>query len=657
MTITQQHIRAKRIFLLAFILLVGCRLCLAQSVEKQIDSVQLSYYRWCTRHATDPMCLLKADTLFQLAGRQQNRRMQAVALCLKADHYYFRGELDSLKANVDRARQFTKRYDQPPHYFSAWSRLILFYAKRTQYTFTQYELNAFLKEAKESNYKPAIVQAYKLMGQIYTTRGLVHNAADAYQKAISYVEEEQLKDSNISYLYLQLAQLDISLGDYEQARILIEKAEKAIPLPENIWRVRMGKVRLLAWEGKYAESEQLLDQVELHSKGLIPKNALQELRCLILKETGRYAQALQVENQILDQYQKTGDIDDPNSELAYLTPTIYTTRAEIYAGLNQYKNAYLDLQKSTKLQRILKQHDSEQAFEELTALLDVDRLNREKSEAQRLTQIERSRRLQTLGITLSVILLLAALLILVLVLFARHLIHAKQKAEAASRMKSIFIRTITHEINTPLNAIVGFSELAGTSPIEEDDRRSYLDLVHENSRYLQKIVDDMLYISDLESSDTPPATELVDLRKLCQEAIRLTINELPAAQQIEFAAESPAYTLATSHTLVLKILRELLHNAVRFSGSGQGVTLGYTIANNGRHVTFTVTDCGAGIPADAAKRIFDRFVKLDTFSQGMGLGLSVCNLIVNVLHGSIALDSTYTEGARFTVTIPDANSL
>ena len=98
-------------------------------------------------------------------------------------------------------------------------------------------------------------------------------------------------------------------------------------------------------------------------------------------------------------------------------------------------------------------------------------------------------------------------------------------------------------------------------------------------------------------------------------------------------------------------LTELLRNAARFAPDGR-TTLAYTLISHKKRIAFTVTDRGPGIPAAEADRIFDRFVKLDPFSQGMGLGLAVCRLIADALGGGVELDTSYTEGARFTLTIP-----
>ena len=274
-----------------------------------------------------------------------------------------------------------------------------------------------------------------------------------------------------------------------------------------------------------------------------------------------------------------------------------------------------------------------------------------KAELQRQTQEVRLHRTQ-LGIAaLSVILLLTVLFLLFTARMNRRLAHAKRAAEASSRMKGVFIRNITHEINTPLNSIVGFAELAAAPDADDEERQSYIEIIRENSGYLQKLVDDVLYIAGLESSDTPPALGPVDINVCCMQCIQTVRDYSLRKLDIRFEPECAQLPVNTSCLLLSKALTELLRNAARFAPDGR-ITLAYTLISHKKRIAFTVTDRGPGIPAAEAGRIFDRFVKLDPFSQGMGLGLAVCRLIAGALGGGVELDTSYTEGARFTLTIP-----
>ena len=363
---------------------------------KNVDSTLYAYYRWCNNNIRDSVVLLKADTLFRLAGEKNDIRMQAVALSFKADHYYFNNEPDSLKAWIPRVQAFARANDQPTYYFFTWSRLILYYTKHGQYTLAQYELERYMAQAEQDDYKPAIAEAYKQLGHIYRTRGLKESAADYYRKAIGFIEENNLSKFSLPILY---------------------------------------------------------------------------------------------------------------------------------------------------------------------------------------------------------------------------------------------------------------SELAAAPDADDEERQSYIEIIRENSGYLQKLVDDVLYIAGLESSDTPPALGPVDINVCCMQCIQTVRDYSLRKLDIRFEPECAQLPVNTSCLLLSKALTELLRNAARFAPDGR-ITLAYTLISHKKRIAFTVTDRGPGIPAAEADRIFDRFVKLDPFSQGMGLGLAVCRLIADALGGGVELDTSYTEGARFTLMIP-----
>ena len=116
----------KNALLLLVILAASVSPVAAQSSADGLDSTLVAYYRWCNRHKQDPEMLLKADTMFRLAGEKQNRRMQAVALCLKTDYYYYTNKFDSVKVWVARTQQFTRQHNQPTHYYFVWTRRISF---------------------------------------------------------------------------------------------------------------------------------------------------------------------------------------------------------------------------------------------------------------------------------------------------------------------------------------------------------------------------------------------------------------------------------------------------------------------------------------------------------------------------------------------------
>ena len=206
--------------------------------HQQVESTLYAYYRWCNNNIRDTAVLSKADTLFRLSGEKHDIRMQAVALSLKADHYYFNNSLDSLKAWIPRVQDFARKNDQIKYYYFTRSRLILYYTKQAQYTLAQYELEQYMSQAEKDNYKPSTAEAYKQLGHIYRTRGLKKPAVEYYRKAIDFIIQNGLNTFHLSNLYSELATMLMDLQRYPEAAEAVEKGKACIPLPDNIWSLK-----------------------------------------------------------------------------------------------------------------------------------------------------------------------------------------------------------------------------------------------------------------------------------------------------------------------------------------------------------------------------------------------------------------------------------
>ena len=641
----------KNALLFLAILIASVLPAAAQSSADGLDTTLVAYYRWCNRHKQDPEMLLKADTMFRLAGERQNLRMQSVALCLKTDYYYYTGNFDSLKVWVERTQQFTREHGQLTHYYFVWTRLISYYSKYSKYTLAQYELERFRDQAIRDDYKPAIAEAYKQLGHIYRTKSLYDSAIESYTKSIEMVERNNLKDVDASYLYLQLAELYTQQQKYDKAEEALRMSGKSILLPEHIWRTRITQANLAAMRGDFDSAEKQVREIREKSGGYVSENKIEEIELTIYRGTHNFQKALEIVNKQLANYEMVKDSLGPSH---YFYIPLLASRASILYETGSYKAAAEDLSRQAALAQQKYERDNQEMLNEFATLFDVERLDREKVEARQQAQAERLRRARLFETGLVVILLLATAFIVILTRLNRGLARAKRAAEEGNRMKGVFIRNITHEINTPLNAIVGFAELASTAPDDEPGRSSYIDIIRENSGYLQKLIDDVLYIADIESSEAPPSYAVVEVDTCCRRCIDELSKHAPLATEIHFTpnGEGRSPRIRTSCLLLSKALTELLRNAVRFTDPKQGVRLSYSLPEDGRSITFVVEDAGPGIPEGEREHIFERFVKLDTFNQGLGLGLAVCRLIARTLGGDVRLDPDCTRGARFLLTIP-----
>lgn len=231
-----------------------------------------------------------------------------------------------------------------------------------------------------------------------------------------------------------------------------------------------------------------------------------------------------------------------------------------------------------------------------------------------------------------------------------ELIQAKEKAEESDRLKSAFLANMSHEIRTPLNAIVGFSSLlAETEEVEE--RHSYMTIVEKNNELLLKLISDILDISKIESGTIELTIARVDVFMLCREVINTFLCKTrDRVVELRFDENSPQVVIDGDEKLITQVLSNFVNNALKFTTEGS-VILSYTLEDDNQ-VRFCVTDTGEGIPAEKQNEIFNRFVKLDSFVQGAGLGLAICQNLVERVGGKIGVNSREGEGSCFWFTHP-----
>lgn len=238
-----------------------------------------------------------------------------------------------------------------------------------------------------------------------------------------------------------------------------------------------------------------------------------------------------------------------------------------------------------------------------------------------------------------------------------ELIQAKEKAEESDRLKSAFLANMSHEIRTPLNAIVGFSSLLAETD-EAELRHVYMSLVQENNELLLNLISDILDISKIEAGMIDLVMGRVDVPQLCREVIAtFSHKKRDTAVELRFDENSPQIVIDADKNRIVQVLSNFLTNALKFTTKGS-ITLSYLLEDESQ-VRFCVTDTGKGIPDEQKHEIFNRFVKLDSFVQGAGLGLSICQSLVKRMGGKIGVESREGEGSCFWFThpyVPDAFS-
>lgn len=230
----------------------------------------------------------------------------------------------------------------------------------------------------------------------------------------------------------------------------------------------------------------------------------------------------------------------------------------------------------------------------------------------------------------------------------RMLIGAKEKAEEADRLKSAFLANMSHEIRTPLNAIVGFSSLLEEAE-DAEEKHLYATIIEENNKLLLQLISDILDLSKIEAGTFDIIPEQVDAQQLCNELLQSM--QVRATEQVEIllAPELPELTFTSDKNRLYQVLLNFVTNALKFTSEGS-IVIDYRI--NGNEVRFSVQDTGMGIEPEKQEAIFTRFVKLNNFIAGTGLGHPICQSIVTQLGGKIGVESEPGKGSCFWFTHP-----
>jgi len=266
---------------------------------------------------------------------------------------------------------------------------------------------------------------------------------------------------------------------------------------------------------------------------------------------------------------------------------------------------------------------------------------------------------RTLDIYLSFF-LYSVLLITLLYIVKREFTRQKEKAIKSDKLKSAFLANMSHEIRTPMNAIVGFSQLLGNATVS-DNKQQYLDIIHNSSENLLRLINDIIDLSKIEAGDMEIKYISFSLKELFIELKDLFSLELlrreKFAVKINYILPDEDIMIMADPFRLKQIFSNLLSNSIKFTSEGS-ITFG--CEKEVRELKFYVSDTGTGIPEEDQKKIFDRFTRFNyqgMNTEGTGIGLSIVEKLVELLNGRIWLKSAIGEGSTFFFTIPLRNAI
>ncbi len=232
----------------------------------------------------------------------------------------------------------------------------------------------------------------------------------------------------------------------------------------------------------------------------------------------------------------------------------------------------------------------------------------------------------------------------------RSILKAKEAAEQADKLKSAFLANMSHEIRTPLNAIVGFSRMLCSGDMTERDKLEMVKIVETNNELLLQLINDILDLSKLEAGTLEFREKDVDVNSVCNMVAASIELKVKKGVEVKLECQKDDCHITSDSNRIKQVLINFATNAAKFTDKGS-VIVGYNYPKKDR-IRFYVKDTGIGIPEEKKAKVFERFVKLNSFAQGTGLGLQISKEIVSKLGGLIGVESKYGEGSTFWFEIP-----
>lgn len=591
--------------------------------------------------------------------------MAKIALGAKVDYYYYgQGEnrTDSIIAGVNRLKQYARSVGNAELYYWAWAaRLVNYYIIQGEYNIALLEAEKMLQEAKGEKKQGSIAECYYALANVYTAKGLVKKSQEFMLKEIDIFENANVFRYNISCQYSDAAKIYIDLGEAEKAPELLKKALKTSRSTYHEVTAKLVYVSLYLAQGDTAAARKALEECrQMYMGEPSMKRHIHYLYDVEIDynwRVGNYNKALSVLDERETELRKKNNLTT--------LMALRKTKADILWDMNRKEEAaglYRDFLLEQKKE---KERNEEITTSEFATMLNLQQLNAEKVRLEKTSQKKQLQNTRT--ILFSVLGLLCIVVIFLwqqrklnaklhraknkldeqnrtLIKAEEELRKAKEVAEQSNWLKTMFIQNMSHEIRTPLNSIVGFSGVLVDMLDEKEDIGQYVALIESNSKLLLKLVGDILDISILDS-EVEIKHNAVDVNACCQASIDAAGASFDPGVRLIFEPACDELIINSNYNYIVQVLDNLLGNASKFTHEGS-VTLAYEVKKEENQLIFTVTDTGIGIPVEEQERVFERFVKLDNFSQGAGLGLSICRIVAERLGGYLRIDKGYTQGTR-----------
>jgi len=605
----------------------------------------------------------------------------------KMDYYYGNNMTDSMELFAPKAMDFCQKHEKWRYYYKIWANCAMDMVWRGLFMEAISEAKNMQEDALSRDHAEGQMYAYQILGIAYSYQKNMEEAVQCFKRALKQCEKVSYPGSKFAlYSYYSdalcdtkdFATLDSVLSEWKVAldAYPVDTTDANADVYANWHYKYMRSLASYMIEMKqYDGLEEVLDSATYYEEidGNYPSCLCQlaTSRYQYAMARGDYEEALRQSNKIIE---ISEDFELSNYILAF------RYRSKALEALGDYKEAFASLQRHHELNDSILVAENREQLNTLNKRFEVNEL---KMQAER-DQLKAEGRQMTLVFLITILAFVALIFFVIyrhratvklekehkkLVEAYAQLEVANAKAEESSRMKSNFIQQISHEINTPLNILSGFTQIV-TMPdvnLENEEKEEINKGIMENTNRITGLVNKMIELSDANSQTVIECNDSVEVKQIAAEAIEScginTAKHLTFEQHISEKVGS--IVLTTNHKAATRTLSLILDNARKFTAPAEAEiqTQGEVIVGNLKHASlsirteesqiyFTVEDTGIGIPPSEAEHIFDEFVQLDDYYDGTGIGLTVARSMARKLGGDLTLDTSYKGGARFVMTLP-----
>ena len=571
---------------------------------------------------------LTLTVFLRTAAADQDYKQEPEYLALRDSMHHAFNDGDSVRffPAVKALQDYLLKKGDLHAYYTQRCNEIVFEMNRRK-VFEAYMLGRQLSlELREKGLDSEMYMAYNMLGHINNICGNKKAAKRNFYTVIDMMEKYGYYES-MPPIYMNIVNVEIN-DDHEEAMRLLDKAKEIAEKysPERVFDIETRRTVSYYTAG---EMDKFLEGYKAYKKGVEEgKSSVhgRSLEVYYLASQGKTDEAVAMARE---------ELEDESEEAI----------SEIYEKAGRWKEAFEAQRRAYAANDSVNNVALANSMQGIRDQLTINDME-QKSARNRLIAL-------IAGVILLVLLIMAQIyIVLSRRRHLRQLNAAYQHALESDKMKTRFIQNVSHEVRTPLNIIAGFSQVIADPSLTEsvEERQNMASMMQKSAQQITNLIDEIIGLSLIETSTNVVKDDIVKVNQLLESVVAEYEDTVPSKVALRIDSElEPDFCFATNKNMLHRILGALTDNAIKNTEKGNITLKAKTVAQT---LLISVEDTGCGIPADQAENIFERFVKLDSFKQGIGLGLPLSRKLAEQLGGLVTLDTTYYLGARFVVTLP-----